>query len=151
MLYVARVRISFFFRPNDITPYGWTMFRFAIHPSMDTCNSYVDFSCLTIFMELLQKILWIKSFAINFSLKLFILKKTKTKKKGTTYMSFTCVQELIFYGIHYLPCMCAMCVRVPVCTHVLCLCVRNHMEWNECRHKLYNWHQKSLRIVHRHI
>ena len=29
--------------------------------------------------------------------------------------------------------------------------IRNHTQWNECRHKLYNLHPKSLKIVHRHI
>ena len=64
-----------------------------------------------------------KSFAINFFLKLFIVKNIKAKKKGRIHVSFTCVQELMLYGIHFIPCVCAMCVHVPVCIHMLCMCI----------------------------
>ena len=66
-----------------------------------------------------------KSFAINFFLKLLIVKNIKAKKKGRIHVSFTCVQELMLYGIHFIPCVCAMYmhVHVLVCIHMLCMCI----------------------------
>ena len=64
-----------------------------------------------------------KSFAINFFLKLFTVKNITAKKKGRIHVSFTSVQELMLYGIHFVPCVCAMRVHVPVCIHMPCVCI----------------------------
>ena len=64
-----------------------------------------------------------KSFAINFFLKLFVVENIKAKKREKIHVSFTCVQELKLYGIHFIPCVCAMRGQVPVCIHVLCKCI----------------------------
>ena len=60
-----------------------------------------------------------KSFTINFFLKLFILKKVKVKKKGRIHMSFTCVQELMLYDIHFIPCVCTRACVHTFAVHVL--------------------------------
>lgn len=41
--------------------------------------------------------------------------------------------------------------NIPWLLKKSCRTIRNHTQWNECRHELYNLHPKSLKIVHRHI
>ena len=75
-----------------------------------------------------------KSFTINFFLKLFIVKNINAKKKGRIHVSFSCVQELMLHGIHFIPCVCAMHVHVPVCIHVRCMCIGMCICTRECVH-----------------
>lgn len=119
---VACVRIYFVFRLKNIPLCGWMTFCFSIHPSLDTCNIYINFSCHNICGITSESPMNRKSHPSNFFLKLFILKNSKLKKKGGMHVNFTCVQELTLYDTS--PCVWTVCMECVLCVHS---CVWEHM------------------------
>ena len=118
---VACVRIYFVFRLKNIPLCGWMTFCFSIHPSLDTCNIYINFSCHNICGITSESPMNQKSCPSNFFLKLFILENIKAKKNGRTHMNITCVQELMLYGTLY-----SLCVQSVGMCHVHTCAVHVH-------------------------